>query len=81
MLYYPYKVMFSAYNFYKSVIVTPCTCDLFEVTKIPRYMDVSFCWSFFSAFSVCDDYLELNHSLAEIICTIYSFIHARTQHF
>ena len=53
-LYYPYKVMFSVY---KSVIVTPCACDLFvsEVMKITQYMDVHFLRSFFSAFSVCDD--------------------------
>ena len=54
MLYYPYKMMFSAY---KTVIGSPCACDLFvsKVTKITRYMDVRFWWSFFCAFSVCDD--------------------------
>ena len=54
MLYYPYKTMFSAY---KSVIGSPCACDLFgsKVTKITRYMDVRFWRSFFGAFSVCDD--------------------------
>ena len=54
MLYYPYKTMFSTY---KSVIVSPCACNLFvsKVTKITRYMDVRFWRSFFSAFSVCDD--------------------------
>ena len=80
MLYYPYKTMFSGY---KSVIFTPCACSLFvsKVTKITWYMDVRFCRSFFGAFSVCDDYLEIGHSLvAEIISTIYSFIHASTQH-
>ena len=51
MLYYPYKTMFSTY---KSMISSPCACDLF-VTKITRYMDVRFWRSFFSAFSVCDD--------------------------
>ena len=64
---------------YKSVIITPCACDLFvsKVTKITRYMDVIF-QRFFSVWWL---YLEINHSLvAEIICTIYSFIHARTQH-
>ena len=82
---YPYKTMFSAY---KSVIVSPCACDLFvsKVTKITRYMDV---WRFnfgghfqFGAFfSVWWLYLEINQSLvAEISCTIYSFIHASTQH-
>ena len=80
MLYYPYKTMFSAY---KSVIVSPCACDLFvnKVMKITWYMDVRFWQSFFGAFSVCWLYLEINQSLvAEIICTIYSFIHASTQH-
>ena len=76
MLYYPYKMMFSAY---KSVIVTPCACDLFisKVTKITRFMDVCFWRSFFNVWWL---YLEINHSLvAKIICTIYSFIHACTQ--
>ena len=81
MLYYPYKTMFSGY---KSVIVTPCACNLFvsKLTKITRYMDVHFWQSFFSDFfSVWWLYLEINHSLAaEIIWTIYSFIHASTQH-
>ena len=81
MLYYPYKTMFSTY---KSVIISPCACDLFvsKVTKITQYMDVRFWQTFFSAFfSVWWLYLEINHSLvAEIICTIYSFIHAHTQH-
>ena len=75
------KWFFSAY---KSLIVTPCACDLFvsKVTKITRFMDVHFWQSFFSAFfSVWWLYLEINHSLvAEIICTIYPFIHAHTQH-
>ena len=54
MLFYQYKTMFSTY---KSVIVSPCACNLFvsKVTKITRYMDVCFWWSFFGAFSVCDD--------------------------
>ena len=54
MLYYQYKTMFSAY---KSVIGSPCACDLFvsKVSKITRYMDVRFWRSFFGAFSVCDD--------------------------
>ena len=81
MLYYPYKTMFSAY---KSVIVSPCACGLFvsKVTKITRYMDVRFWRSFFSAFSVCDDCILKTTTawFAEIICTIYSFIHASTQH-
>ena len=80
MLYYPYKTMFSVY---KSVIVSPCACDLFvsKVTKITRYMDVRFWRSFFGFFSVWWLYLEINQNLvAEIICTIYSFIHASTQY-
>ena len=71
------------FSVYKTVTGSPCACDLFvsKVTKIIRYMDVHFWRSFFGAFSVCDDYLENNQSLvAEIICTIYSFIHASTQH-
>ena len=53
-----------------------------KVTKITRYMDVRFWWSFFSAFSVCDDWILKSTTawLLEIICTIYSFIHASTQH-
>ena len=81
MLYYSYKTMFSAY---KSMIVTPCACDLFvsKVTNITQYMVLCFWRSFFSAFfGVWWLYLKINHSLvAEIICTIYAFIHAHTQH-
>ena len=77
---YLYKTMFSMY---KSVIVTACACDLFvsKVTKITWYMNVCFWWSLLCAFfSVWWLYLEINHSLvAEIICTIYSFICACTQ--
>ena len=49
MLYYPYKTMFSAY---KSVIVSPCACDLFvsKVTKITWYMDVVFGGHFLALF-------------------------------
>ena len=82
MLYYPYKMKFSVY---KSVIVTLCACNLFvsKVTKITQNMVVCFWWSFFSAFfSMWWLCLEINHSLvAEIIYTIFSLIHARTQHF
>ena len=80
MLYYPYKTIFSAY---KTVIGSPCACDLFvsKVTKITRYMDVFWAVIFRRFFSVWSLYLEINQSLvAEIICTIYSFIHASTQH-
>ena len=76
VLYYPYKMMFSTY---KSVIGSPCASDLFvsKVMKITRYMDVIF-QRFFSVWWL---YLHINQSLvAEIICTIYSFIHASTQH-
>ena len=54
MLYYQCKMMFSVY---KSVIGSPCACNLFvsKVTKITQYMDVRFGRSFFGAFSVCDD--------------------------
>ena len=39
---------------YKTVIGSPCVCDLFvsKVTKITRYMDVCFWWSFFGTFSL-----------------------------
>ena len=66
--------------------VTLCACGLFvsKVTKITWY-DVDVCFFaviFRCFFSVWWLYLQINHSLvAEIICTIYSFIHASTQHF
>ena len=43
MLYYPYETVFSVY---KSVIATPCACNLFvsKVTKITRFMDLHFWW-------------------------------------
>ena len=74
MSYYPYKTMFSAY---KSVIVSPCACDMFvsKVTKITRYMDARFWRSFFSAFSVCDDWL-LKLSVLYIHSFIYIYIHS-----
>ena len=80
MLYYPYKTMFSAY---KSVIGSPCACELFvssdenhSVHGCPFLAII-----FRRFFSVWWLYLEINQSLvAEIICTIYSFIHASTQH-
>ena len=76
MLYYPYKMMFSAY---KSVIGSPCACDLFvsKVTKITRYMDVRFWRSFFGTFSVCDDCI-LKSTKAWLLKL--SFIQASTQH-
>ena len=54
MLYYPYKTVFSTY---KSVIISPCACNLFisKVMKITWYRDVHFWRSFFSAFSLCDN--------------------------
>ena len=73
------------FSMYKSVIVIPCACNLFviKVTKITWYIDVRFWRSFFSAFfSMRQLHLGINLSLvAEIICTIYSFIHVRAQHF
>ena len=81
MLYYPYKTMFSAY---KSVIVSPCACDLFvsKVTKITRYMDTSlhvrFWRSFFSAFSVCDD-CSLKSTTAWLLKLSVLYIHSCMQ--
>ena len=80
MLYYPYKTMFSAY---KSDCFSMClrfVCkqsdENHSVHGCP-FLAVIF-WCFFSVWWL---YLEINHSLvAEIICTIYSFIHASTQH-
>ena len=77
MLYYPYKMMFSAY---KSVIVSPCACDLFvsKVTKITRYMDVRFWRSFFSAFSVRDDCI-LKSTTAWLLKLSVLYIHSFMQ--
>ena len=77
MLYYPYKTMFSAY---KTVIGSPCACDLFvsKVTKITRYMDVRFWRSFFSAFSVCDDCL-LKSTEAWLLKLSVLYIHSFMQ--
>ena len=79
MLYYPYKMMFSAY---KSVIVSSCACDLF-VSSDENYLvhGCPFLVVIFQRFfCVWWLYLEINHSrVAEIICTIYSFIDASTQ--
>ena len=77
MLYYPYKMMFSAY---KTVIGSPYACDLFvsKVTKITRYMDVSFWRSFFSAFSVCDDCI-LKSTKAWLLKLSVLYIHSFMQ--
>ena len=77
MLYYLYKTMFSAY---KSVIVSPCACDLFvsKVTKITWYMDVRFWRSFFSAFSVCDDSI-LKSTTAWLLKLSVLYIHSFVQ--
>ena len=77
MLYYLYKTMFFAY---KSVISSPCTCDLFvsEVMKITRYMDVHFLRSFFSAFSVCDDCI-LKSTTAWLLKLSVLYIHSFMQ--
>ena len=70
MLYYLYKTMFSAY---KSVIVTPCACDLF-VSKLTKIT-----WSIFgSHFSVCDDCIlksTIVWLLKLSVLYIYSFMH------
>ena len=77
MLYYPYKTMFSAY---KSVIVSPCACDLFvsKVTKITQDMDVHFWQSFFCAFSVCDDCI-LKSTTAWLLKLSVLYIHSFMQ--
>ena len=77
MLYYPYKTMFSTY---KSVIVSPCACDLFvsKVTKITWYMDVRFWRSFFGAFSVCDDCI-LKSTTAWLLKLSVLYIHSFMQ--
>ena len=77
MLYYLYKTVFSAY---KSVIVSPCACDLFvsKVTKITRYMDVRFWRSFFGAFSVCDDCI-LKSTKAWLLKLSVLYIHSFMQ--
>jgi len=77
MLYYPYKIMFSAY---KSVIVSPCACDLFvsKVTKITWYMDVCLWRSFFGAFSVCDECI-LKPTTAWLLKLSVLYIHSFMQ--
>ena len=77
MLYYPYKTMFSAY---KSVIVSPCACDLFvsNVTKNTRLMDVRFWQSFFGSFSVCGDCI-LNSTTAWLLKLSVLYIHSFMQ--
>ena len=77
MLYYPYKTMFSVY---KSVIGSPCACDLFvsKVMKITRYMDVRFWQSFFGAFSVCDDCI-LKSTKAWLLKLSVLYIHSFMQ--
>ena len=77
MLYYPYKTMFSAY---KSLIVSPCACNLFvsKVTKITRYMDVRFWRSFFGAYSVCDDWI-LKSTTAWLLKLSVLYIHSFMQ--
>ena len=77
MLYYPYKTMFSAY---KSVIVSPCVCDLFvsKVTKITWYLDVRFWQSFFGTFSVCNDCI-LKSTTACLLKLSVLYIHSFMQ--
>ena len=76
MLYYPYKTMFSAN---KSVIVSPCACDLFvsRVMKNTRLMDVRF-WQFFGSFSVCDDCI-LKSTTAWLLKLSILYIHSFMQ--
>ena len=81
MLYYPYKTVFSRY---KSVIVSPCACDLFvgKVTKITQlpvhghgcpFLEVLFC-----AFSVCDDCI-LKSTTAWLLKLSVIYIHSFMQ--
>ena len=72
--------MFSAY---KSVIVSPCACDLFvsTVTKITRYMDVrSFLAVIFSLalLSVCEDCI-LKSTTAWLLKLAVLYIHSFMQ--
>ena len=74
------------FSVYKSVIVTPCACDLFvsKVTKITRYMDVHFWQSFFGAFSVCDDCILKSTTawlLKVSVLYIHSFMHVHNTTF
>ena len=80
MLYYPYKMMFS-------VQISDCfsMCLRFVCKQSDENHSVHGCpflaVIFRRFFSVWWLYLEINQSLvAEIISTIYSFIHASTQH-
>ena len=68
------------FSMYKSVIVSPCTCDLFvsKVTKITRYMDVRFWRSFFGTFSVCDDCI-LKSTTAWLLKLSVLYIHSFMQ--
>ena len=77
LLYYPYKTMFSAY---RSLIVSPCACDLFvsKVTKITRYIDVRLGWSFFGTFSVCNDCI-LKSTTAWLLKLSVLYIHSFMQ--
>ena len=75
MLYYPYKMMFSAY---KSEIVSPCNLFVSKVTKITQCMDVRFWRSVFSAFSVCDDCI-LKSTTAWLLKLSVLYIHSFMQ--
>ena len=65
------------FSMYKSVIVSPCACNLFvsKVTKITRQMDVHFWQSFFSTFSVCDDCI-LKSTTAWLLKLSVLYIHS-----
>ena len=68
------------FSTYKSMIGSPCACDLFvsKVTKITRYMDVCFWLSFFGAFSVCDDCI-LKSTTAWLLKLSVLYIHSFIQ--
>ena len=65
---------------YKSVIISPCACNLFvsKVTKITRYMDARFWQSFFGTFSVCDDCI-LKSTTAWLLKLSVLYIHSFMQ--
>ena len=75
MLYYPYKAMFSAYSMWLR-FVCKRSDENHSIHGCPFLVVI-----FQRFFSVWWLYLEINHSLvAEIICTIYSFmqVHSTT---
>ena len=75
VLYYPYKTMFSTY---KSVIVTPCACDLFvsKVMKITSTWMSIFGGHFLSLFSVCDDCILKSATAWLLKLSVQLYIHS-----